>query len=173
VSSPVRFDGEGHDLFVTQPLQLSVVGEPAALANVRRQVQGHLQESVHQSCVDDVKLAVHELVANSIVHGYAGRSPGLVEITVGVATTHIRIRVRDFGHGLYTNPYSPGAGLGRPLLARLAHEVVERQPASGGGHEVILVLARNEASPPSGGPPAELNGANLGRVRAPTLARRR
>jgi anti-sigma regulatory factor (Ser/Thr protein kinase) len=123
------------------PLHLSIVAEPAALVDIRRQVQGYLVAAVDQRCIDDVKLAVHELVANSIVHAYVGRAPGLVDITVSLTPSRICICVRDFGRGDSAHPDSPGAGLGRGLLAMLGEEVIERRPESG-GHEVTVRLRR-------------------------------
>lgn len=57
---------------------------------------------------DDVVLAVHEAVTNSIEHGYAGREPGDVVVTGHVVDrgTRVHLTVRD--HGRWRTPSDPG-----------------------------------------------------------------
>lgn len=48
----------------------------------------------------DVKTAVSEAVTNSIVHGYAGRGDGVVEISVARDEKAVHIEVKDCGVGI-------------------------------------------------------------------------
>lgn len=48
----------------------------------------------------DVKTAVSEAVTNSIVHGYAGRDDGVVEISVERIGSLVHIEVKDEGVGI-------------------------------------------------------------------------
>lgn len=48
----------------------------------------------------DVKTAVSEAVTNSIVHGYAGRDDGVVEIEVVRDGSSVHIEVKDCGVGI-------------------------------------------------------------------------
>jgi anti-sigma regulatory factor (Ser/Thr protein kinase) len=124
---------------MTEPLQLSFPARPEALAGLRRELQEFLYGAVDQGLVDSVKLAVNELVTNSIVHGYAGRLPGRAEVTVSIRAATICVRVRDFGRGLGAASPNAGAGLGRAMVARLADAVVEH-PGASGGHDVTVVF---------------------------------
>ena len=78
-----------------------------------------------------VALAVSEAVTNAVVHAYAGREAGDVEITGRDTGGRIVFEVRDFGGGMAPRSDSPGLGVGLPLLGSVA-EVDIRRPADGG-----------------------------------------
>lgn len=51
-------------------------------------------------CLGDLKTAVSEAVTNSVVHGYAGRDDGEIEILVETRGTTVHIEVTDCGVGI-------------------------------------------------------------------------
>jgi anti-sigma regulatory factor (Ser/Thr protein kinase) len=80
-----------------------------------------------------VKLCVSEAVTNAVVHGYRDiGSRGRVTLCAQRVLDRLHVMVRDDGCGLVHRPDSPGAGLGLPMIAQLAHGLEVRVPEDGG-----------------------------------------
>jgi anti-sigma regulatory factor (Ser/Thr protein kinase) len=80
-----------------------------------------------------LKLCVSEAVTNAVVHGYRdGDARGRVMLRAQRVLDRLHVIVRDNGCGLVPRPDSPGAGLGLPMIAQLAHGLEIRVPEDGG-----------------------------------------
>lgn len=86
-----------------------------------------------------MRLAVSEAVSNVVVHGYRHTSSGAFTVAVEWTGDELRVTVRDEGCGMQPRMDSPGAGLGLPLIAHLAHTFSVTAPP-GGGTEVIMTF---------------------------------
>lgn len=102
--------------------------------------------------LDDLRLAVHEVVRNAIDHGHLGDLAPPVDVEVVTDDGHIEVQVTDRALGGRWEPppvRTPAAdrerGRGRALAAALVDEV--RIDAHDGATSVALRVAR-----PRGGP---------------------
>ena len=96
---------------------------------------------VEGGLLHDLRLAVSEAVSNTICHAYPGRAGGPLAVEIAITERDVVLTVRDEGGGVRPRPDSPGAGLGLPLMARLAADIsVQDRPA--GGTEVLMRFAR-------------------------------
>jgi stage II sporulation protein AB (anti-sigma F factor) len=91
--------------------------------------------------LEEIKVAVSEAVTNAIVHGYEGRTNGVVRLEVRLAGNRLRLLVRDDGVGMADvaralDP-APGGdpdrvGLGFAFMRAFMDEVeVESSPGAG------------------------------------------
>jgi PAS domain S-box-containing protein len=82
--------------------------------------------------LEALRLAVGEACANVVVHAYRlAAEPGDIQVRLLAAADGLVVEVRDEGCGPAPRDDSPGAGLGLPLMARLARElqVLAREPS--------------------------------------------
>lgn len=91
-----------------------------------------------------VRLAVSEAVSNVVVHGYREPPPGDFTLRVEAHGDELRVIVRDAGCGMQPRMDSPGAGLGLPLIARVA-ETFSVTENPGGGTEVCMTFPLGES----------------------------
>ena len=114
---------------------------PESVGALRREAAGFLlAEGMAGTVVDDVRLAVSEALANSVVHAYRSvPEPGELRLAIAVdaASGLADVTVSDDGQGLVPRADSPGLGLGMPLIEHLAHEVAY-VPSACGGAEVRM-----------------------------------
>jgi anti-sigma regulatory factor (Ser/Thr protein kinase) len=107
-----------------QPLlavDLPAVPESAPVA------RGAVMEALAGVAVDRdaVGVVVSEAVANAVMHAYRDRgAPGRVRVAVEVGDERLELEVSDDGVGMAPRMDSPGAGLGLPLMAGFADEVL-------------------------------------------------
>jgi anti-sigma regulatory factor (Ser/Thr protein kinase) len=73
--------------------------------------------------VDDVKIAVSEAVANSVVHAYRGIRPGKISVDARPERGRLLVTVADEGIGMTPNPRGPGLRVGIPLITKLCDDV--------------------------------------------------
>ena len=73
--------------------------------------------------VDGIMLAVTEAVANVVAHAYLDRAPGTVELSGAASPLEVTVVVRDHGRGLGDTGAGGGAGLGLPIIRRVAQRV--------------------------------------------------
>jgi serine/threonine-protein kinase RsbW len=95
--------------------------------------------------LDAVKLAVTEAASNVVVHGYRDRPVGEFTLAVDATNGRLRVTVRDKGCGMRPRTDSPGAGLGLPLIARVAATLSVTTPPDG-GTEVEMTFPLHEPS---------------------------
>jgi serine/threonine-protein kinase RsbW len=79
-------------------------------------------------------------VSNVVQHGYRGRAPGDVTVCAEAYDHELKVIVRDAGCGMSPRADSPGAGLGLPLIARLAESVSVVAPPGGQGTVVCMTF---------------------------------
>jgi anti-sigma regulatory factor (Ser/Thr protein kinase) len=102
-------------------VDLPAVPESAPLA------RGAVMEALAGVAVDRdaVGVVVSEAVANAVMHAYRDRpEPGQVHVAVEVGDERLELLVSDDGVGMAPRRDSPGAGLGLPLMAGFADEVL-------------------------------------------------
>lgn len=122
-------------------VRMRLLAVPAAASLVRERLRGWLGAlGWAEADLDDVVLAVHEAVSNSIEHGYAGTEPGEVEVVgarvVDGDVQRARFTVRDDGRWLA--PRAPGyRGRGVAVMRGCMAEVTIR-PGDGGTEVEML-----------------------------------
>ena len=116
-----------------------------ARADAVRQIRHELGE-IARECgltdrgIDDVRLAVSEVVTNAIVHGYGqSGAEGEIRVQVFLSGEEMLIVVADDGAGVAPRVGSPGMGLGLPVVAALAMRF-EVRSQEGEGAEVHMVF---------------------------------
>lgn len=122
-------------------LRVRLLGVPATASTVRRRIRAWLDGldwPEHET--DDVVLAVHEAVANSVEHGYRDETAGDVEITgeriVDGDVRRVRVVVRDDGR--WRPPRAPGHRGRGIVVMRGCTAGVDVRPG-GTGTEVVLI----------------------------------
>lgn len=70
-----------------------------------------------------VRAAATEAVSNAVVHAYAGRRPGPVDVRARVERHRLIVEVADRGAGVRPRAGAPGLGLGFGLMSTLATDV--------------------------------------------------
>lgn len=134
-------------------VRLSAV--PAAASIVRGRLRDWLEGlGWPEAELDDVVLAVHEAVSNSVEHGYTGVEPGEVSVHGRVAEDRggrvAHVVVRDGGR--WRPPRAPGfRGRGLPVMRGCMAGVEIRTDASGTVVE-LRSPAVARAAPPVGRP---------------------
>src|SRR4051812_42052294 len=115
--------------------------EPASVSLARGQIRAFAEaHGVRAEEIVDLTLAVTEAVTNSVIHGFIGRAPGTIRVTVTTAADELTVTVADDGIGMRPRADSPGLGLGLPTIGRLAALVDLRVPP-GGGTELSMTFA--------------------------------
>ena len=79
-------------------LDLQLPAEAASVARARHLLEGVPGLGSHAALMLDMRLAMSEMVTNSILHGSAGRADE-VEVVVDVDPRRVRIEVADNGRG--------------------------------------------------------------------------
>jgi len=95
--------------------------------------------------IDDVKLVVTEACTNVVLHAYAGREPGSIELDAFATEDELRLLVRDRGAGMTPAPMAEGLGLGLPLIAALTSTLTIIEPDEG-GTEVSMTFALRDTT---------------------------
>ncbi|GAA2565063.1 ATP-binding protein [Pseudonocardia hydrocarbonoxydans] len=122
-------------------LQVRLLGVPAAASIVRERLRAWLDGlgwPEHEA--DDVVLAVHEAVSNSVEHGYDAMPAGEVVVAgdrlVDGDGQRVRVVVRD--EGRWRTPRDPGyRGRGLAVM-RGCMEGVDVRPGAAGTEVVLL-----------------------------------
>ncbi len=109
---------------MTPDLELSLPAQAENIALVRHAF-GALGEvlDLDEQLLSDIRLAITEACSNVVVHAYADRPPGPLDVCATLENDELTVIVRDEGPGIAPHPDSPGLGLGLPLIASLANSV--------------------------------------------------
>jgi len=103
-------------------LDITLLAVPDAASGARRAVHELATGQVGDG--EAVALAVSEAVTNVVIHAYRDRDPdskpGEVHVTVTIDGEELLVSVTDDGTGMRPRSDSPGAGLGLPMIAKLA-----------------------------------------------------
>ena len=110
----------------------SAAAVPASVPRLRRAIAGFAAEAgMSDPPLADVKLAISEALSNVVMHGYPeDPDPGVIDIEAAYSGSELHIVIADHGGGMRPRVDSPGAGLGLPIIARVAggFEIRERHP---------------------------------------------
>lgn len=108
----------------TLDLQLELPARAENIALIRHAF-GALGEALalDEQLLADIRLAITEACSNVVVHAYAEREPGPLQVDATVHDHALTVVVRDEGPGIVPHPGSPGLGLGLPLIASLTESV--------------------------------------------------
>ena len=102
--------------------QWTTEAQPERVGELRRAVAAYAaQNGLSTRRVDDVAIAVSELVSNAVIHAYRDQDdPGAVTVEVACDRNSLKVRVADEGLGLVPRDDSPGAGLGLQIAGMVA-----------------------------------------------------
>ena len=110
-------------------LAVDLPAEPRSVARARRAVLDALKGVAVDR--DAIGVVVSEAVTNAVLHAYRDRErPGQVHVTADLHEEGVEVTVADDGLGMRPRPDSPGVGLGMPLIADLADNVIISSPAT-------------------------------------------
>jgi len=109
---------------MTPDLELSLPAQAENIALIRHAF-GALAEvlDLDEQLLSDIRLAITEACSNVVVHAYADRAPGPLDVCAKLDDNELTVVIRDEGPGIVPHPNSPGLGLGLPLIASLADSV--------------------------------------------------
>lgn len=139
VDGDEEFDGTGPGV----ALDLHVPAVATQLTGLRSAARAFAEQ--HGAVApDDVAVAISEVCTNIVVHAYAGRQPGPIELSAAPAGGHVWFVVSDRGTGPSPRADSPGLGMGLPIIAQLADHF-EIGAVDGGGTRIRLGFAREDA----------------------------
>ena len=119
-------------------LTCRVAALPENVGKVRRAVERFVRD---EGVADPAAtaLAVHEAMANAVVHAYADEpEPGPLTVQARRTAEGVEVTVSDEGRGMTPRPDSPGMGLGLPLVATIASRFDVRTSPRGGTHVTML-----------------------------------
>jgi serine/threonine-protein kinase RsbW/stage II sporulation protein AB (anti-sigma F factor) len=115
--------------------------DPEEVRRIRHALADYAaDQGVARPVVDDLSLAISEIVSNAVVHAFPDRDDGTITVMATVNGGEMTVRVVDDGVGLQARMDSPGAGLGLAIAGRVADRMVVEHP-SHGGTEVRMTFA--------------------------------
>ena len=137
------------------PMALRLAAEacPSILRPTRELVEGvAMEHGLSERRANDVKLCVHEAIANVARHAYDGR-PGPVDVTVQDRGDVLAVVVSDHGTGA-PSTISNGGALGLWVMSHLSTGCTVR--ARGDGMEVEMLFPISAPTPSPTDPETQL-----------------
>jgi anti-sigma regulatory factor (Ser/Thr protein kinase) len=148
-------------------LDLDLPAEPQSASRARRAVLDALKGIAVDR--DAIGVVVSEAVTNAVLHAYRDRErPGRVHVRADLRDEGVEIAVADGGLGMRPRSDSPGVGLGMPLIADLADDVVVS--SAGPGTKISAHFLLMGAAGPHGRPVARTVGGRAERRAAHLVA---
>jgi anti-sigma regulatory factor (Ser/Thr protein kinase) len=89
-------------------------------------------QGIGRDVVDDIALAVSEVVTNAVIHAYPEPGDGSITVMATVNGDEVTLRIVDDGIGMRPRVDSPGAGLGLAIAGRVSRRMVVEHPERGG-----------------------------------------
>jgi stage II sporulation protein AB (anti-sigma F factor) len=124
-------------------VKLTRAAVPESVTELRRKAAAFAaDQGADRGLVDDVALAVSEIVTNAVKYAYGSGAEGVVELEAAAEDGLLDIRVRDRGCG-FGEGSTDGLGLGLAIVARLCDDL--RIVQEGAGTEVRMRFALSEA----------------------------
>ena len=123
------------------PLKLRLDAVPGSVPKARAALAGYARDV--GAPPDDVELAVAEAASNAILHAFADRPPGEIELSAELADEGLLVTVADDGDGMRPHPRGGGLGLGLALIGQMTTSVSIRSPR-GGGTELRMTFPIDE-----------------------------
>jgi serine/threonine-protein kinase RsbW/stage II sporulation protein AB (anti-sigma F factor) len=106
------------------PFRQSAAATADAVPRLRGEIERYLLEAgVDDELVTSVILSLSEALSNVVLHAYPGDAPGPVHVDATLGAASLEVVVADEGRGMAPRLDSPGAGLGLPIIAKLATTV--------------------------------------------------
>ncbi len=103
------------------PQEWTTKPRPEDVTRLRHAVLDYsAQQGLGPPQLDDVALAITEIVSNAVVHAFRDGSDGTITVGASVDGDELTIRVADDGIGLTPRVDSPGAGLGLTIACHVA-----------------------------------------------------
>jgi len=134
-------------------LRLAAEACPSILRPTRELVEGvAMEHGLSERRANDVKLCVHEAIANVARHAYDGR-PGPVDVTVQDRGDVLAVVVSDHGTGA-PSTISNGGALGLWVMSHLSTGCTVR--ARGDGMEVEMLFPISAPTPSPTDPETQL-----------------
>lgn len=132
------------------PDTMTIASRVECIDDVRRWVTAFANtEGFGADAIADLELALTEVLANVIEHGYGGRGDGEIGVAVGTAPGAMTVRVRDWGRRFDPAEYAPRdlddpgeGGYGVFLIEQLT-DAVTREPQPDGGTLLTLVKRKS------------------------------
>jgi serine/threonine-protein kinase RsbW len=123
-------------------LSLSIAADAQALTVVRHVLDGlAAHDRLPDPVLDDLQIAVGEACGNVVVHAYAGRPVGPLDIDVAFEATRVVVTVRDQGVGLSPTWQESATGMGIPMMKALTDDLTfGTGTGDGTGHEVRMTF---------------------------------
>jgi serine/threonine-protein kinase RsbW len=112
-------------------IQQRLPARASSVPQARRAVADFMGSHSSQSAavILDIALGVTEACANVVRHAYPDGG-GEVEVEAAIVDGDLVVCVSDAGVGFEHPPREPGAGLGVPLMERLASTTIHSRPGS-------------------------------------------
>jgi anti-sigma regulatory factor (Ser/Thr protein kinase) len=106
------------------PFRDSATATPDAVPRLRAAVEQYLLAcGLAGEIVGAVVLSVSEALTNVVLHAYPAGKAGPVHVDTEIVAGVVHVVVADEGRGMTPRHDSPGAGLGLPIIAKLASSV--------------------------------------------------
>jgi serine/threonine-protein kinase RsbW len=126
--------------------QWTLFASPETASRMRGLVERFCSNgTVDPDRVHDIKVAVTEAANNAAQHAYVGRSPGPVTLVAWLESEALLLELRDEGRGMAPRIDSPGAGLGIPMMGRLADQLDITAGPGGNGTIVRMRFGAHSA----------------------------
>lgn len=107
--------------------------DPEQVRNLRREIREYAaRHGMEPDRVQDMALAVSEILSNAVLHAYRDGSEGVIRIGAELVGDDLVIRVVDDGVGLSPRTDSPGAGMGLMIAGSIADRLHIERPEEGG-----------------------------------------
>ena len=115
---------------------------PEEISRIRHEVMEYAEENgLDRSLVNDIALAVSEVVTNAVLHAFPAPAEGTITVMATINGDEVTLRIVDDGVGMRPRFDSPGAGMGLSIAGQVARRMVVETPERG-GTEVRMTFAR-------------------------------
>jgi serine/threonine-protein kinase RsbW len=106
---------------------------PEEISRLRHElVEYAADQGLDRPLIDDIALAVSEVVTNAVLHAFPNSDGGSITVMATVNGGEVTLRIVDDGVGMRPRLDSPGAGLGLSIAGQVARRMVVEHPERGG-----------------------------------------
>jgi serine/threonine-protein kinase RsbW len=106
---------------------------PEEISRLRQEVVEYaVDQGVDDELVQDIALAVSEVVTNAVLHAFPHPGDGCITVMATINGDEVTLRIVDDGIGMRPRMDSPGAGLGLSIAGQVSRRMVVERPERGG-----------------------------------------